>query len=149
MFFVNCHGETNGMARIVGGKDVIPSHWKYWNFIVAIYKPKDVYIEEILFSGTQLSIECAGSIISKWYVLTAANCMTTKEARDDKIFIASGTPNLDIKIDLGALDKKSFAEKGLLKGEMFRKIKEYQDVSHELYYFIIEPLDFLKCDHFD
>ena len=40
MFIWQCHGEPNGMARIVGGKSVTKADWKDWNFIVAIYKYK-------------------------------------------------------------------------------------------------------------
>ena len=40
MFIWICHGETNDIARIVGGKNVTKADWKDWNFIVAIYKYK-------------------------------------------------------------------------------------------------------------
>ena len=40
MFIWNCHGETDDIARIVGGKDVKKADWKDWNFVVALYNFK-------------------------------------------------------------------------------------------------------------
>ena len=130
MFIWPCHGNTSGMARIVGGK---PANFANWTFTVAIYRV-DLDTPNPFFSRYKYA--CTGVIINKWHVLTVAHCLRDLN-NSNGIYILSGIPKIEFGFDVRLLDLKYFAKAGLHSGRTYRQPRKLMYVSHQLYYYLV------------